>query len=132
MVVLKRVGTTYLPVTDVQKAMEWYCTNLGAVCTYQDADKAILQLADQSFFLIPAAQGASNSFKDSQGNEWFGLTFEVDGPEALRDFQNQLKEQGVRVGSIEERGHAGINVRFWDEDGNAFDVWSEWRERELK
>jgi hypothetical protein len=37
----------------------------------------------------------------------------------------ELKELGVIVGEIEERGHAGKNFVFEDLDRNRFDVWSE-------
>lgn len=129
MTILKRVGTTYIPVTKLAQSTQWYVKHLEAKVAYQDDKKTILNMADQSFFLIPSSQNQSNSFKDVEGNEWFGLTFEVDGEEALHSFHQNLKEQGVRVGEVESRGHAGINFRFWDEDHNAFDVWSEWKEK---
>ncbi|MFC4353900.1 VOC family protein [Chryseomicrobium palamuruense] len=126
---LKRVGTTYLPVSNLKKATEWYTSNLEAEISYHDDEKTILNFADQSFFLIPAAPDQSNSFIDAKGTEWFGLGFEVDGEENLLTFHQDLLKQGVKAGDIESRGHAGKNFRFWDEDGNAFDVWSEWKER---
>ncbi len=47
---LLRVGTTYIPVADVEKAKNWYVNILDAELSYQDEDKAIINLADQSFF----------------------------------------------------------------------------------
>lgn len=47
---LVRVGTTYIPVTNVDISAKWYVKNLGAVLSYQDEEKVILNLADQSFF----------------------------------------------------------------------------------
>lgn len=38
---LIRVGTTYIPVTNVDLSAEWYVRNLGAELSYKDADKAI-------------------------------------------------------------------------------------------
>lgn len=132
MTTLKRVGTTYLPVSDLKKATHWYTENLEAEVSYQDAEKTILNLADQSFFLIASAPHQSNSFLDVHEQAWFGLGFEVDGEDSLLAFHEQLVRKGVQVGDIESRGHAGKNFRFWDEDGNAFDVWSEWKERTMK
>ena len=53
------------------------------------------------------------------------ITFEVDGGKGLSALHKQFKEKGVRVGEIEDRGHAGNNFIFYNLDGNIFDVWSE-------
>lgn len=47
---LMRVGTSYIPVTNVELSSSWYVNKLGAQLNYQDDDKAILNLANQSFF----------------------------------------------------------------------------------
>lgn len=122
---LIRVGTTYIPVTNVERSAEWYVTNLAAELSYQDADKAIINLANQSFFLVKASENQSSNFLDFKGEKWFSVTFEVDGMESLHILHQDLKEKGVRVGDIEDRGHAGRNFVFYDLDGNGFDVWSE-------
>jgi catechol 2,3-dioxygenase-like lactoylglutathione lyase family enzyme len=120
-----RVGTTYIPVQDVKKSADWYAGKLGAEQTYIDKDKAILNLASQSFFLVKAADSQTANFTDSNGMERFSLTFEVDGQDALQAVHRELGEKGVDTGAIEDRGHAGRNFVFKDPDGNLFDVWSE-------
>ncbi|WP_409252362.1 VOC family protein [Bacillus sp. SCS-153A] len=122
---LLRVGTTYLPVRNVASAAEWYAVNLGAEVNYQDEDKAILNLANQSFFLVHAGRNQSSNFFDKNGEEHFALTFEVNGLPALSEIQEDFKKKKMKVGDIEDRGHAGRNFVFWDMDGNKFDVWSE-------
>ncbi|MCA0987558.1 VOC family protein [Guptibacillus algicola] len=122
---IKRVGTTYIPVANPAKASEWYQETLGAVETYRDQDKAILDFADQSFFLVKAMEGARVGFTDYKGNVLFCLTFEVDGLAMLQDLHALLLERDVDVGEIEDRGHVGNNFVFSDPDGNLFDVWSE-------
>lgn len=92
MTTLKRVGTTYLPVSDLKKATSWYTENLEAEVSYQDAEKTILNLADQSFFLIASAPHQSNSFLDVHEQAWFGLGFEVDGEDSLLAFHEQCVE----------------------------------------
>ena len=47
---LVRVGTTYIPVIDVEIPSDWYVGKLGAELSYCEQDKAILNLANQSFF----------------------------------------------------------------------------------
>lgn len=122
---LLRVGTAYLPVSHVASAAEWYTVNLGAELNYQDEEKAILNLANQSFFLVKAKEKQSSNFYDSRGEERFSFTFEVNGQAALEALRDDFKQKNMKVGDIEERGHAGRNFVFWDLDGNKFDVWSE-------
>ncbi|WP_421382305.1 VOC family protein [Bacillus salacetis] len=122
---LLRVGTSYVPVRNVASAAEWYTVNLGAEVNYQDEDKAILNLANQSFFLVQAGSNQSSNFFDKNGEEHFSLTFEVNGLSALEELHKDFKQKKMKAGEIEDRGHAGRNFVFWDMDGNKFDVWSE-------
>ncbi|WP_261129862.1 VOC family protein [Bacillus sp. Marseille-Q3570] len=122
---LLRVGTTYIPVSNVARAAEWYELKLGAETNYLDENKAIINLANQSFFLVKSDTDQSANFKDAEGNERFSLTFEVNGLHALEELHGEFLKQDVRVGEIEDRGHSGNNFVFYDLDGNKFDVWSE-------
>ncbi|MEC2055998.1 VOC family protein [Peribacillus psychrosaccharolyticus] len=122
---LVRVGTSYFPVTDVVRSSSWYIEMLGAELSYQDEVKAILNLANQSVFLVKSQEGQTSNFFDSTGNERFSLTFEVNGLEALEALHREFSEKEIRVGVIENRGHTGRNFVFYDLDGNKFDVWSE-------
>jgi catechol 2,3-dioxygenase-like lactoylglutathione lyase family enzyme len=121
---LIRVGTIYIPVKDPASSSEWYKEKLGAKLNYLDDQKAILNLADISMFLVKAVDQNSNFF-DVNGDERFTLTYEVDGLEALASIHADFRGRGVKVGKIENRGHAGRNFVFYDLDGNKFDVWSE-------
>ncbi|MEH7884276.1 VOC family protein [Bacillus sp. JJ1609] len=120
---LLRVGTIYVPVTDVIRASAWYEKMLDAELSYQDEDKAILNMANMSFFLIKSKDQTSN-FIDIHGYERFVLTFEVNGIDALVTLHHNFLEKGVKVSEIEYRGHTGRNFVFYDLDNNKFDVWS--------
>ncbi|AST92502.1 MULTISPECIES: VOC family protein [Sutcliffiella] len=122
---LVRVGTTYLPVINVNESAEWYVEKLGAVLSYKDEDKAIINLANQSFFLVKAVENGTANFIDAYGEERFSLTFEVAGEEALVQLRDELCQKEVKVGELEDRGHIGRNFVFYDLNGNKFDVWSE-------
>lgn len=122
---LLRVGTTYIPVTNVQLSTEWYVNKIGAELSYKDEDKAILNLANQSVFLVKSNESQSSNFIDFYGSERFSLTFEVNGLDALEALHKDFINNEIRVGDIENRGHAGRNFIFYDLDGNKFDVWSE-------
>ncbi|MBD8070674.1 VOC family protein [Bacillus sp. PS06] len=122
---LLRIGTTYLPVSDIERSAEWYVAKLGAQLSYKDEDKAILNMANQSIFLVKSKEDQSSNFYDIHGEERFSLTFEVDGLEALEAIHKEFTMKQMRVGDIENRGHSGRNFVFYDLDGNKFDVWSE-------
>lgn len=122
---LLRVGTTYIPVVNVELSSEWYVNKLGAELNYKDEDKAILDLANQSIFLVKAKENQSSNFFDKYGVEHFSMTFEVNGIHALEAMHKEFIDNDIRVGEIENRGHAGRNFVFYDLDGNKFDVWSE-------
>jgi catechol 2,3-dioxygenase-like lactoylglutathione lyase family enzyme len=122
---LLRVGTTYIPVTNVDLSSDWYINKLGAELSYKDQDKAILNFANQSIFLVKANENQSSNFFDIYGNEHFSLTFEVNGLNALEAIHRDFKQNEIRVEEIENRGHSGRNFVFYDLDGNKFDVWSE-------
>lgn len=122
---LLRIGTTYIPVTNVELSAEWYVNKLGAELSYKDEDKAILNLANQSVFLVKSNENQSSNFIDIYGQERFSLTFEVNGLDALEALHRDFIENEIRVGDIENRGHSGRNFVFYDLDDNKFDVWSE-------
>jgi catechol 2,3-dioxygenase-like lactoylglutathione lyase family enzyme len=122
---LLRVGTTYLPVSNVELSSEWYVTKLGAVLNYKDKNKAILNFANQSFFLVKSKENQSANFYNTYGEECFSITFEVNGLNTLESIHREFQGKEIRVGEIENRGHSGRNFVFYDPDGNKFDVWSE-------
>jgi catechol 2,3-dioxygenase-like lactoylglutathione lyase family enzyme len=122
---LLRIGTTYLPVSNVELSSEWYVTKLGAVLNYKDKDKAILNFANQSFFLVKSKENQSANFYNTYGEECFSITFEVNGLNTLESIHREFQGKEIRVGEIEIRGHSGRNFVFYDPDGNKFDVWSE-------
>ncbi|MDI6503686.1 VOC family protein [Bacillus wiedmannii] len=122
---LLRVGTIYIPVTNVEFSSKWYINKLGAELNYKDEDKAILNFANQSFFLVKSHANQSLNFYDFCDEERFSLTFEVNGLNALKSIHSDFIKKEIKVGEIENRGHTGKNFVFYDLDGNKFDVWSE-------
>lgn len=122
---LLRVGTIYIPVTNVELSSKWYVNKLGAELSYKDEDKAILNFTNQSFFLVKSQANQTLNFYDFCGEERFSLTFEVNGLNALESIHSDFINKEIKVGEIENRGHTGKNFVFYDLDGNKFDVWSE-------
>lgn len=122
---LIRVGTTYIPVTNVEVSSDWYVSKLGAELCYKDVHKVILNFANQSIFLVKSKENQSSNFYDIYGEDHFSITFEVNGVSALEAIHKDFIEKEIKVGEIENRGHTGRNFVFYDLDGNKFDVWSE-------
>ncbi|WP_062052127.1 hypothetical protein [Bacillus sp. JCM 19034] len=54
---------------------------------------AILNFANQSFFLVKSKGAEKATFQDHKGNEHFLMTFEVDGIEQLRGFHSVLTKK---------------------------------------
>lgn len=111
--------------TNVEQSSKWYENKLSAELSYKDEDKAILNFANQSFFLVKSKENQSSNFYDCHGEERYSITFEVKGLNALEAIHREFKDKEIRVGEIENRGHSGRNFVFYDLDGNKFDVWSE-------
>lgn len=119
---LLRVGTIYISVTNIEISSKWYGNKLGAELSYQDADKAILNFANQSFFLIKSQEKQSANFYDIHGQERFSIIFEVDRLNSLTSIHHEFIENEIKAGDVENTGN---NFVFYDLDGNKFDVWSE-------
>src|SRR5690606_25788400 len=122
---IKRVGTIYVPVENPETSSKWYQEKLGAVENFRNEDKAILDFANLSLFLVKSKLGEKTIFHDHKGHEHFLITFEVDGIDELKELHSLLAEKDVTVEDIEDRGHPGNNFVFYDLNGNKFDVWSE-------
>lgn len=120
-----RVGTIYIPVSDLKQASKWYQVNLDAKENFRNDDKAIMDFANLSIFLVKARNDEKLNFIDTNGNEHFAVTFEVNGLDELKNLHKDFQAKGINVGDIENRGHSGRNFVFYDPDGNMFDVWSE-------
>ncbi|MDW7613737.1 VOC family protein [Peribacillus simplex] len=114
-----------MPVIGIELASDWYVGKWGAELSYKDEDKAILNFANQSIFLVKSKENQSSNFYDIYGEEHFSMTFEVNGLNALKAVHKDFIEKEIKVGGIENRGHTGRNFVFYDLDGNKFDVWSE-------
>ena len=94
---LLRIGTTYIPVNNIERSTEWYKNKLGAEVSYQDEDKGIINLANQSIFLVKSDEHQSSNFIDIYGEERFSITFEVDGLDALKTIHKDFIDKGVKL-----------------------------------
>lgn len=126
-VLVKRIETIYLPVSNPNKSAEWYVKHLGLKLlapVEQHSTQAQLGLAsNQSLFLIQTKDKTNANFIEVNGNEQCVLTFEVSNFEHL---YKELKESGVNVTAIEDNADCGMNFYVYDLDRNKLDIWSGW------
>ncbi|GAE32976.1 VOC family protein [Halalkalibacter hemicellulosilyticus] len=122
---LKKVHCNYIPVSNVEKAVEWYerCLQLKRV----SPEGGIMELGNGDWlFLIEAKQKVNANFLtdnwDGEGFEMFSLTFEVEDSQALYE---QLLTEKVEVEPVTNQGKCGLQFTFIDLDGNKFNVWED-------
>jgi|GEM_PF-683095 len=119
---LGRVDTIYIPVSDFWKSKNWYENVLGlrwgGYCFYLDSGPSIM-LCETKDHSIPKF-----NFIERDGYEMFVITFQSRSIDQHQQFYEKLKASGVEVEGIEDRGLCGENFKFYDPDGNKFDVWN--------
>jgi catechol 2,3-dioxygenase-like lactoylglutathione lyase family enzyme len=119
---LGSIATVYIPVSDFWKSKKWYENVLGLEwgghCFYLDSGPSI--------FLCETRDHTNPNFNYTvkDGYEMFVITFQTRSIEQHQQFYEKLKASGVEVESVEDRGLCGDNFKFFDPDGNKFDVWN--------
>jgi hypothetical protein len=124
---MKCIPCVYVPVSDVVRSALWWEQTIGleyaVPFTPGKDDHAAFKLADgQWMFLIKAAGNQTTNFTaliDGIPYENAAFCFEV---REIEHIYRHLKERNVRLGELEDRGGCGINFKFFDPDGNKFDV----------
>ncbi|RIX52113.1 VOC family protein [Paenibacillus nanensis] len=124
---LKKVHCNYLPVSNLQAAVNWYEEMFGLTVRKREPDGAILILGDgQWLFLLETAERKTANFRTSQWDgdnyEMFSLTFET---ENIVELHKRLREQGAEVAPLVDQGSCGLQFTFKDPDGNKFNVWQD-------
>jgi len=122
---LKRVSHSYLPVSDLKRALKWYVQYLGL--TQLPRNEAILILGNgQWLFLLESKSNKNANFVTDQWDgddyEMFSLTFETDDIIKLHD---SLRKSGTYVEPIVDQDSCGLQFKFKDLDGNKFNVWQD-------
>jgi catechol 2,3-dioxygenase-like lactoylglutathione lyase family enzyme len=137
------VTCIYVPVSDVNKAIQWYETNLG--CKHvkgqniePDMTSAILRFPEQNGnFLEPSLRQTVPAMFLVQSRQWtgqYGFTKAGDGGNhppigcfitpRLQEMYSRFKENGVDIVSdIPENRPCGPNFLFRDLDGNLWEIW---------
>jgi len=114
---LKKLAVIEVPVSNLQKSIDWYTTILGMNVTWRGETEATVELTtpgSPQVFLVETDEGTSLSFKNSV------IDFYTDDLKGFHKFLTDRKIQATRD-DVGERGGFG----FKDPDGNflsAFNV----------
>jgi catechol-2,3-dioxygenase len=122
---LKRVSHTYLPVSDLKQASDWYINYLGLKKFKPDGSILILGNGQWLFLLETKSNRNANFITDQWDGhdyEMFSLTFETEDIIALHA---ALRNSGTYVESIVDQDSCGLQFKFKDLDGNKFNVWQD-------
>ncbi|WP_158606715.1 VOC family protein [Paenibacillus ginsengarvi] len=114
-----------IPVTDLQKSVEWYEKNLGCKLIAPISGVADLQLTPQQIItlFIPDDEQDSCWFAGNnyQENPHYSITMLVQDIDKLF---SDLIEAGVKVGDmLGQNSSCGKTFLFNDLDGNRFQAW---------
>lgn len=112
-----RIDTVFLPVSDLDRAIEWYSALLGWQLGWRTEAAATLQAGGIPLTLLqyryPGVRQRPAGFKFQPVGE---VAFNLFAPD-LESAHRRLKEAGVEVSDIEAHG-VQREFRFRDPDGN--------------
>ncbi|GIN72238.1 hypothetical protein J14TS2_27130 [Bacillus sp. J14TS2] len=114
-----------IPVTDLQKSVEWYEKNLGCKLIAPISGIADLQLTPQQIITLFTPNFDQDSCwyagENYQENPHYSITMQVNDIDKLFI---DLKNKGVRVGEVTgQNSSCGKTFLFNDLDGNRFQAW---------
>ena len=118
-----QVGSVFVPVTDLEKAREWYKKHLGVkeIDSWEGGAGFFFPQGSVQFGLIEVSESQPTEFVIEKEDRNVYFNFVVEDIEAAHE---KLNEVGVRVTEIESFG--GMRCfDFFDPDENTFSVVDE-------
>lgn len=114
----KRIDTVFLPVKDLEKAVEWYCETLGMSPLWQMPGVAALKMGETPLTLVQYRfpgyeQPPEADFRFQPVDQVAFNFFALD----IEEVHATLKARGVQVGEIIDHGEIK-ELQFRDPDGN--------------
>ncbi|HEU5138690.1 MAG TPA: VOC family protein [Bacillales bacterium] len=115
-----RVGGIFIPVTDLERSIEWYmeCLNLKLVDRWPEGAGAgfTFENGEAGLGLVKVETKQPTEFRVSSRYQNCYYNFE---PENVQEMHQFLKGRGVKVTEIEDHGPME-GFDFFDPDGNPF------------
>ncbi|MGM0885072.1 MAG: VOC family protein [Bacillota bacterium] len=115
------IDILYLPVRNIEETIKWYQEKLGlhwnGVCFVLGNGPAIM--------LVKVEEGVNLTYKT---DHWEGENYDMHllsfKSENIEETYETLKDRGVSVSELKTYDENRKNFRFYDLNGNRFDVWS--------
>jgi catechol 2,3-dioxygenase-like lactoylglutathione lyase family enzyme len=120
----KRIDAVFLPVKDLEKAIDWYVENLGLSLRFMQKGVASFNVSETPLTLLQYkypgfTEPPSRNFEFKPRTEIFFNFYTSD----IRAAHKRLRERGVKVGEI--KNNDGLQeFDFYDPDGNHLSVVS--------
>lgn len=122
-----RIDAVFLPVQDIEKAVNWYTKNLGLTLAWKYPAVASLRLGETPLTLVGYEYPGYDKKprKDFQFQPVTSPKFNLYAPDIEATYR-QLREKNVEVTDINNHGDV-IDFMFRDPDGNVIAVvwWPE-------
>lgn len=113
----------YIPVRDLQRALNWYSEHLGFRLVVEDPFcTEIRSESGVRAFLIHNDAGNVTSQMHYRNGIQAAYGFTVD--EDIPTLYGQLRDKGIRVGELTD--YQGLSFKFFDPDGNAIELWGDY------
>ena len=110
----------YIPVSDLEKAADWYEKNLDFHVIYKDSLYYDMRTDNGlKIMLIPSENHLTSQMQYSTGQQP-AYGFCVDDFDALRE---KLEMNHVKIGEVFD--YFGRSLSFYDLDGNKIEIWEE-------
>lgn len=111
----------YIPVSDLDKAANWYERNLDFILLYKDVLYYDMRTANGiKIILIPNEDNLTSQIKYATGQQ-AAYGFCVHAYDVIRE---KLEANGVKIG--EEFNYFGRSFSFFDLDGNKIEIWEDY------
>lgn len=118
---IKEMHYARIPVTNLEAAVEWYVRCLGLEHAWSENGMAMVRQEPSPLLILMQADPGTYSHFTVDGEPVESLTFVSDD---LDRFHQHLAVQGVQVEPIRPVENGFRLFRFYDRDGNLFQVHS--------
>lgn len=108
----ERIDTIIMPVTEIEKAIQWYEENLNMRVSYQG----------EGYCVLSVGQGETPlTLEQADGSSTQGATRPILFAKNIHGVHQKLREKGVSVSDIQTE-EANTFFHFVDLDGNQLEV----------
>lgn len=111
----------YIPVSDLEKAADWYEKKLGFKVIYKDSLYFDMRTDNGvKIMLIPSEKHITSQMQYSTG-EQPAYGFSIDDFDVMKE---KLEMNGVKIGEVFD--YFGRSLSFFDPDGNKIEIWEDY------